>query len=146
MPVGRPFGKGNHFGRGRPKGSRNRKTVVGQLLLDSHAEAVLTKALELAENGDGPLLRFFLGYILPEPKELPIKTGPLPMGDAAELSKSSKNLMEKTTAGKINLRDASAIADLMEHRRQILKTEDHEMRLRAVEKQAREAKAGGLEP
>ena len=146
MPVGRPFGKGNHFGRGRPKGSRNKKPVFGLEWLEMNSPAILSNALELVEKQDSTMIRYLLDSILPKPKELPIKTGPLPMGDAAELAESSKQLMEKATAGKINLSDASALADLMEQRRQIIKTEDHEMRLGAIEKQAREARAESKEP
>ena len=51
--------------------------------------------------------------------------------------------MKKITAGEMNLRDASAMADLLEHRRQIIRTEDHEMRLRAVRKSLLEKAAAG---
>jgi hypothetical protein len=34
MP-GRPFQPGNRFGRGRPKGSRNKKTLLSHEILDS---------------------------------------------------------------------------------------------------------------
>ena len=138
MPRGRPFESGNHFGRGRPKGSRNKKSANIQKLLDDHAEAVLNKGLELAEKGDTSMIRFLLQYALANRQELPIQFGPLPMGDAAQLSASSQKLMERAMAGKISLGHAKALADLMEQRRQMIKTEDHEMRLRAIEKQARE--------
>jgi hypothetical protein len=138
MPRGRPFEPGNHLGRGRPKGSRNKQSKNVQKLLEDHAPAVLSKGLELAEKGDTSMIKFFLQYALANRRELPIKVGPLPMGDAVQLSESSKTLMEKTTDGEISLGHASALADLMERRRQIIKTEDHEMRLRAIEKQARE--------
>ena len=65
MPRGRPFQPGNNWGRGRPKGSRNRKTLLAEELLDSHAEAVVSQALALAEKGDAPVLRILLAHILP---------------------------------------------------------------------------------
>ncbi len=82
-----------------------------------------------------------MSYILPSRRELPVKTEPLPMGNAVELSESSAQLMERTTSGEIGLSDSSALAALMEQRRQVIKTEDHEMRLRAIEKQAIEKQA-----
>ena len=140
MPIGRPFEKGNHFGAGRPKGSRNKTSMLLQALLEEHSPAILLEGMELAKKGNPRMIQSFLPYILPSRRELPIETKPLPMGDALELSKSSEKLMERTTSGEISLSDSSALAALMEQRRQIIKTEDHEIRLRAVEQQARENK------
>ena len=142
MPRCRPFQPGNHLGRGRPKGSRNQKTLLAEELLDSHAEAVLSQALALAEKGDAPgdapVLRILLGHILPRRRELPLKTGPLPMGTAAELSQASEKLMLKVTSGQIGLSEAKGIADLLEQRRHILETENLEKRVRAIEQKTDE--------
>ena len=138
MPRGRPFQPGNNSGRGRPKGSRNRKTLLAGELLDSHAEAVMSQAIALAEKGDAQVLRILLGHILPRRRELPLKTGLLPMGTAAELSQSSEKLMNKVTSGQIGLSDAKGIADLLEQRRHILETENLEKRVRAIEQKTDE--------
>ena len=138
MPRGRPFQPGNNWGRGRPKGSRNRKTLLAEELLDSHAEAVVSQALALAEKGDAPVLRILLAHILPRRREVPFKTGPLPMGTAAELSQASERLMNKVTSGQIGLSDAKGIADLLELRRHILETENLEKRVRAIEQKTDE--------
>lgn len=138
MPRGRPFQPGNNLGRGRPKGSRNRKSLLAEELLDSHAEAVMSQALALAEKGDAQVFRILLGHILPRRRELPLKTGPLLMGTAAELSQSSEKLMNKVTSGQISLSDAKGIADLLEQRRHILETENLEKRVRAIEQKTDE--------
>jgi hypothetical protein len=129
------FKPGNQFGRGRPRGSRNKKTLLPQEFLDSHADAVVRQALVLALKGDSQLLRVLLGHILPRPRDLPLKLklGPLPMGSATELSQSSEKLMKKVTSGQISLSDATELAGLMDRRRQIIETESHEMRIRAIE-------------
>lgn len=132
MPRGRPFPPGNHCGRGRPRGSRNKKTALAPLV-DSHAEALVRKALELVDEGDSQMLRFLLGRILPPKENAPLKTGPLPMGSAEELAQSSRRLMQKVTSGEVSLSDASDITDLLEHHRHILETETLEMRVRAIE-------------
>src|SRR5437016_5750337 len=103
MPRGRPFQPGNQFGRGRPAGSRNRKPLLVQGLLDSEAEAVVRQALALARKGDPQMVRILLPYVLPRRSEAPIKTGPLPMGTAAELAQSSEKVLKKVTSGQITV-------------------------------------------
>ena len=82
----------------------------------------MSQALALAEKGDAQVLWILLGHILPRRRELPLKTGPLPMGTAAEPSQASQKLMNKVASGQIGLSDAKGIADLLEQRRQILET------------------------
>ena len=61
-PRGRPFAKGNS---GRRPGSKNRSSVVAASLLAGEKTALLRKAIELALNGDVPMLKFLLGRLLP---------------------------------------------------------------------------------
>jgi len=49
---GRPFEPGNKLGRGRPRGSRNKTTLVAGELLHSYALALMRKAIALALQGD----------------------------------------------------------------------------------------------
>jgi hypothetical protein len=95
-------------------------------LLDNHGEAVVRQALVLALKGDPQMVRILLGHILPRRTDVPLKTWPLPMRSTAELSQSSEKLIKKVTSGKISVSHALGIADLMEHRRHIIETEDHE--------------------
>jgi hypothetical protein len=39
----RPFKPGNNFGRGRPPGSRNKKTLLLEELLNENAESLLDR-------------------------------------------------------------------------------------------------------
>jgi hypothetical protein len=70
MIRGRPFERGNKFGRGRPPGSRNRKTTALQKLLDDYSPALLRKSVALALQGDVPLLRMFVDRMLPAPAKI----------------------------------------------------------------------------
>ena len=51
---GRPFEAGNKFGKGRPRGSRNKTTIAAQELLNSYSEPILRKALVDGATGGGP--------------------------------------------------------------------------------------------
>jgi hypothetical protein len=53
---------------GRPKGSRNRATLLAEALLDGEAEALVRKLIEEALAGDRSLLKFCVQHILGKPR------------------------------------------------------------------------------
>ena len=57
MPRGRPFERGNKFGRGRPPGSRNKVPHSLQKLLHKHGEAILRKCMVEALKGEKQAMR-----------------------------------------------------------------------------------------
>lgn len=130
---GRPFEPGNHLGRGRPRGSRNKRSLIAKQLLDDHSEDIVQKALVMALKGDVGLLRTLLSYILPHPKDLPCETGPLPMATLEEISQTSEATLKRVASGKITLSEAGKIFDLIEGCRRVIATEELEDRVNALE-------------
>jgi hypothetical protein len=65
-PRGRPFEAG-HSGNpnGRPKGARNKATVMVEQLLDGELDALVRKLIEKAKAGDIAALRLCLDRLLP---------------------------------------------------------------------------------
>lgn len=133
MIRGRPFEPGNKFSRGRPRGSRNKRSARGQQLLDQYGEAIMQKALAEAIKGDVPLLRTFVSFLLGRPGDRPLQTGPLPMGSLEELSKSSEKVLQKVASGKLSPGEARNLIDLIERRRSVLETVELEKQMRALE-------------
>jgi hypothetical protein len=133
LTKGRPFEKGNKCGRGRPRGSRNKKTLLAQELLDSHGPALIRSALLKALKGDAPLMRALLSHVLPRRTSVPVKIGPLPMATAEELSQTSQHVLNKVAAGQIAPSEGRDISALLEAHRKIIETEEFDKRLRAVE-------------
>ena len=66
---GRPFEPGNKMGRGRPKGSRNKRTAQAQEILDQYSEPLMKKCVAKALEGDVRALSLCLERILPSPRE-----------------------------------------------------------------------------
>ena len=64
---GRPFTNGNP---GRKAGSKNKTTLIGQALLKEAEEKLLRKAIEIAEAGDVPMLKFLLDRTLPKERSI----------------------------------------------------------------------------
>ena len=130
---GRPFQPGNTFGRGRPKGSRDKRTMMGKQLLDQHGEAIIRSALVAALQGDTAILRALLSYVLPRPKDLPPKPRPLPMKTVEDLAKTFDHLLEKVSSSRITTSQASEILDWTEARRRIIETQELATRVTTLE-------------
>jgi hypothetical protein len=130
---GRPFKSGNKLGRGRPRGSRNKKTVLIEELLAENSHSLLSKALKLAQQGNVPMLRLLLDRVLPRPKEAAVKIGPLPMGTPEELLQAQAKVMQELGLGQLTLNEAEQIFSLIESGRRLLETHNLEDRVRAIE-------------
>ena len=133
---GRPFEPGNKFGRGRPKGSRNKKTVVAQQLLDSHAESLVRKCLVLALQGDLKAMQLCIERILPVRRDAPVHIGQLLLRTAADISKAIETVTQKVASGRITPTEGQGVARLLDSCRHALETENLEQRVRALEGQS----------
>jgi hypothetical protein len=133
---GRPFEPGNKLGRGRPRGSRNKKNLVAQQvqqMLESNAEALVRKAMLAALKGDIPMLRTLLGHLLPRHREPPVKIGSVSTGTAEGLAQTSEAVLKKVASGQIGPKDANDIFAILEAHRKIIETRDLDARMRAIE-------------
>jgi hypothetical protein len=142
MKRGRPFEPGNHFGRGRPKGSRNKRSQLAKQLLDEHGEAIVRKSLVMALQGDGTMLRTLLSFILPRPKDLPFHTGHLAVGAAEEIAITCNATLRKIESGQITPSQAQQIFKLLEERRRFIETQELAQRVSALEQPNRESTPG----
>ena len=133
MKRGRPFEPGNKFGRGRPKGSRNKTTLALQQILDEHLPTLMKKGIMLAWQGDGPLLRMFLNGRLPRPHDPPVKIGRLPMSTTDDLLQAHQTVMNKLASGVISPAQAKEVASLLETQRQLLETHNLAARIARLE-------------
>jgi hypothetical protein len=131
---GKPFEPGNKLGRGRPRGSRNKTTMMAQELLDSHAESLVRKCLVSALKGDIKALQLCLDRILPARRELPVKIGKLSVSTATDLAKASELVTQKVAAGQLTPGQGHAISELIERHRKVIETEDFDRRLQMLEK------------
>jgi hypothetical protein len=134
---GRPFQPGNKFGRGRPKGSRNKQTLVLRKLIDEHGPKLLCKAMAEAAKGDGPLLRLFAKDSLDRAKDHLPPIGPLPTGTIQEVTHSQQNIIDNVTSGALTLVQGTRVLDMVERRRETIKNEDLAGRVDALEGQAK---------
>ena len=139
MPVrGRPFEPGNTFGRGRPRGSRNKKSLQIEELVSSYSEPLVRKAMVEALKGDNVLLAKLLNQFVPARREAPVKMGSLPVETAADLARSSGKVLKKVTTGDLSIKEGQGMVDLLTRRAEFLFMESVEKRLAALENETRQ--------
>jgi hypothetical protein len=126
-PRGRPFAKGNP---GRKPGSKNKTTVLGQALLKEAEERLVRKAIEVAEAGDGPMLKFLLDRILPKERCIDLP----PMDHDCDPVERCEAILEAACAGRIAPNEAAALGGLVAGYARIIQFTEIDQRLQAIEK------------
>lgn len=143
---GKPFPPGNTFGRGRPEGSRNKATIALQTMLDGHGEAITRKCALMAMQGDATGMRLCMERLLPPRREQPVKFKVGPATTAAEVAAAVSAVLQAVAVGQLTPAEGQMIAAILEGRRRVIETEEHEARLQVIEsKFGDQARAGRSE-
>jgi hypothetical protein len=112
---GEPFKPGKSGNpNGRPKGSRNATTLALEALLDGEAEALTSKAVELALAGDIAALRLCLDRILPPRKDRPVSFQMPPIKNAIDARAASAALLDAVATGALTPAEASEVGKLID--------------------------------
>src|SRR5438093_12446070 len=114
---GRPFEPGNNFGRGRPKGSRNKIRLEAQQLLEQHAEPIIRKCIILALQRDRVALRLCVERLAGPVRDSSVR---LRLGGSAtgsDIAATYQVLMEGVGAGRITPAEGEKIASMLEMQR-----------------------------
>jgi translation elongation factor EF-Tu-like GTPase len=132
MKRGRPFEPGNKLGRGRPKGSPNKKKPLAQKILDENAPAIMALAINTAREDD-KMLRTLIRELGRRMGDRPVKLGRMPMNTLTDLDQASATILGKVTAGKISISEGVAVCGMIELRRQVLTGVELETRVSNLE-------------
>ena len=92
---GRPFQPGNQFGRGRPAGSRNKKSLVLQEMLFDRSREVMLKVIGRAKEGDPVALKLCVERLIPRLKDVEV----LPV-EQSQKEDPGVNIIFRDTDGK----------------------------------------------
>jgi hypothetical protein len=138
---GRPFQKGQSGNpKGRPKGSRNKTTLIAQALIDGQAEALVKKAVQLALEGDLTCLRICLERLVPQKKDAPIEIDLPDISTVANIPKLFAVLTAKLREG-ITPSEARTVMDLAQGVLKVLEVAELEQRISALEQKAKSRNA-----
>jgi Family of unknown function (DUF5681) len=114
-PVrGRPFQKGvSGNPAGKPKGTRNRATLLAEALLDGQAEALAQKAVEIALTGNVSCIRFCLDRLIPPRRERTVAFTLPPITSADDALKAFAAVAAAVADGILTPREASNLSQVI---------------------------------
>jgi hypothetical protein len=129
---GKPFEGGNTFGQGRPRGSRNKRTVLMELMED-HGEALIKQCQVLALKGDPTALRLCMERLMPPCRASNNKFRMPPMKTMADLVKALPAVAQQVARGRLSAQEGEAISRIIENQRRTIESVEFEKRLQALE-------------
>jgi hypothetical protein len=91
---------------GRPRGSRNKKTIALEALLDDESEALLTKLIGRAKMGDELALRLCVERMMAPRRERPVPVQLPRIESDADARRAAADVMEALAAGEITPKEA----------------------------------------
>ena len=133
---GRPFQIGVSGNRnGRPKGSRNRVTILAEQLVDGVAEEVVNKIIEHARLGEPNALKLLMDRILPVRKDRPTPFQLPPIETAKDIPPAMASITQAVADGDLTLLEAAEVSRLVEHYARAVEITEIMERLDALEQE-----------
>jgi hypothetical protein len=130
---GRPFQPGNKYGRGRPRGSRNKVARVCQDTLDSYAEPLTKKCLFLALQGNPTAMRLCMERLTPARRQRTLQFKMLPVKTITDVAAAAESVVNGVARGQLTPGEGQAFSAMLEGRRRVIETEELDQRIRALE-------------
>ena len=124
------FSKGN---TGRPKGSRNKKTLAVESLLEGQAEALTQTAISKALKGDTVALRLCMDRVMPKRKDNYINLDLPKISEPRDLVEAAGCVINSVQTGNLTPSDGSKVMSLLENCQKVFETVELAERLDALE-------------
>lgn len=132
--VGNRFQPGQSGNPGGKKpGTRHRMTRLIEELFEGEAEEITRKAIELAKQGDGPVLRLVLERLVPARKDAPVNFELPPIETMEDAKGASAAVLKAVAGGDITPAEGSSVMALLVSHKVIVEATDFEQRLAALE-------------
>jgi uncharacterized protein DUF5681 len=129
-----PFEKGESGNpAGRPRGSRNRATLLMQCLLADEAEAIGRKAIEMAKAGDLAAIRLCMDRLAPARKDEPVAFELPPIEKPADIVAATASIVAAVAAGELTPSQAAELSKVIDVHVQALECKGFDERLTKLE-------------
>jgi F0F1-type ATP synthase gamma subunit len=129
-----PFQKGESGNpAGRPRGSRNRATLLMESLLADDAEAIGRKAIEMAKQGDMAAIRLCMDRLAPARKGEPVAFELPPLDKPADSVAAAAEIVAAVAAGELTPSEAAELAKVIDVYVRAIATKAFDERLTKLE-------------
>lgn len=121
---------------GRPKGARNRVTQLAEQMIGEDLEAIISKMVKLAKNGDRVAMRLVVDRVLPRARqrtEIDVPGIGASMHKASDIVNALGLVISSVSSGKMSLEEAKQFASILEVQRAAIETQDLQVRIEALE-------------
>lgn len=131
---GRPFKKGSSGNpNGKPKGSLNKTTLMMRAMLESEAEKITRKAIDLAKAGDLAAMKLIFERLLPPRKDSPLALHLPKITKAEDVIFAFDSIRAEMADGNITPLEAETLCSLLEYSRKAIETTQLAQKLTALE-------------
>ena len=118
---------------GRPRGSRNRATLLVQNLLADDAEAIGRKAIEMAKGGDLAAIRLCMDRLAPARKDEPVAFELPPIEKPADSVPATASIVAAVAAGELTPSQAAELSKVIDVHVRALENKGFDERLTNLE-------------
>ena len=118
---------------GRPRGSRNKSTLLLEKLMIDDGEGVVRSVVNLAKDGDVQAARLVLDRILPARKGRTVPFNLPVVESAADVLRALSATVQAMAKGELTPEEAAIVSGVLETARKAIETVEIEQRLAAVE-------------
>jgi len=133
---GRPFQPGNTFGRGRPKGSRNKTSKKLQEMLERYVDPLGQKLLSMALKGDPWAMRLVMERLSPARRDGYVQIRLPGAQTVGQIAASNERVLQGVARGEITPTEGESICRILEEQRRSIETVELAVRIEKLEQSA----------
>ena len=120
---------------GRPKGSKNRATLLALAAMEGEIDAIVKSIIEAAKKGDMAAARLVVDKLIPAAKERPIGIKLPDLKEIGDCTDAQGAIVAAVASGHLLPGEGEALSGLVENQRRGLHGEAIEARLLAIEEE-----------
>ena len=132
--IAGPFKKGQSGNpAGKPKGARNRATLLALAAMEGELDAIVRSVIDAAKRGDMTAARLVVDKLVPAAKDRPITIDLPQVVDIPTCLQAQATVVDAVASGDVLAGEGQMLSALIENQRRALETQHLEKRLMAIE-------------
>ena len=118
---------------GRPRGSRNKATLLMEALLDGEVEQLTRKAIDLAKKGDTHALRLCLDRIMPPRRDRCVEFEMPPIHSLDDTAAGISSILRAISAGQLTPQEGEILTRILAEQANVMTNQDLARRIEKLE-------------